>query len=133
MHVSDYQNNKLNKLWSAIGTVVSRGLENGRREFIRSTKIGRYRIEISGLRNKIETLYKELGRELYCLWQAQQVPIPQLENVFKQINALEAEIREKQALIEAIVQERGDQIADADRLGASKTSPAKEIASEMEE
>ncbi len=107
---ADYTDNKLSRLWDTISTAAAKALESGWKELIRSSKIGRCRVEISAINSRIEAHFKELGREYYSLRQANVVSLPQLEDIVRQIKELEEKIGERQDQIEFVVQEREAEI-----------------------
>jgi outer membrane biosynthesis protein TonB len=109
--VTDEPLEGVSKLWDKISETVVKGLKSGKEELLRTSKMGRIRLEISSIKSRIEGKQKELGAEVYRLWLAKKVGIAELEGVFAEIKRLEEQIEEKEKEIEKLVEEREKEAA----------------------
>ena len=97
---------RVSKLWEKISETVVQGLKTGKDELLRTSKMGKIRLDISTIKNRIGGKQKELGREVYELWLAKKVGIAELEGIFAEIKHLDDQIKEKEREIESLIEEK---------------------------
>ncbi len=112
-------------LWEKVSDSVVKGLKTGKDEIVRTSKMGKIRLEISSIKSRIGDKQKELGGQVYNLWVAKQVSIAELEGMFDEIKQLEDEIKAKETEIENLVEEKGTHPITGEKPSEPTTKEAK--------
>ncbi len=94
------------KLWDKLSETVVHGIKSGKEELLRTSKMGKIRLEITGIKNRMGSKQKELGDEVYKLWLAKKVNIAELEGIFTELKQLDDEVKEKEGEIERLTEEK---------------------------
>ncbi len=102
----DEPQDKADSLWEKVSDSVIKGLKTGKSEIVRTSKMGKIRLEISSVKSRIGDRQKELGAQVYNLWVNEKVDVPELEEMFDRIKQLEDEIKQKEREIERLIEEK---------------------------
>ncbi len=114
---------RVSKMWDKMSETVVKGLKTGKEELLRTSRMGKIRLEISSIKNRIESTHKELGGEVYKLWLAKKAGIAELEGTFAEIKRLEEQIEAREKEIERLVGEREEKAAPLAEVKPLRPTP----------
>jgi hypothetical protein len=103
-------------------SVLSRWFKSGVTEIACSSKIGRIRLAISGLRNEKNKVARQMGEKVYGLLEKGELKIPEVEEFFREMRQIEKTIRVRESEIEQIIKDKEIRLLEVS--GDSFPSPA---------
>jgi hypothetical protein len=136
--VSEESGGNLGKFWEKVSDTVVKGVKASKEELVRTSRMGKIRLDISSIKNRIVDKQKELGQEVYRLWLDQKISLTELEHMFSEIKQLETQIKNKEKEIEKLAEEKeetaGDELKSTKIIAEEKTTPeGKDIPTKTEE
>ncbi len=76
--------------------------KRGEQEIVKASKVGKLRLDIVGLRRKMEEKFKELGAKAYKLGIERKIDQPSVKKLSQEIKKIEREIKDKQSQINTL-------------------------------
>ena len=113
----EYDSEGLGGVWEKVSRILEEGLRSGKEELLRTSRVGYLRLEIKNLRRQHDKKLKQLGEELYRLWQGKRINLPQMEPLLREIQGVTSEIKDHESLVEEVLAEREAALAEAEVTG----------------
>ena len=88
--------------WDAIVDSTKKYAKLAKEEIVKSSKIGKVRLEITKIKKQKSKKFQELGEHCFRLLKENTISIEGAEALKDEINKLDAELKEKEAVIEEI-------------------------------
>ncbi len=92
--------------WDKLSEAVKQGFKAGKTELLRTSRMGKIRLEISAIKSRIGSKQRELGFGVYKLWRANKIELGELEGTCLEISRLKEQISEKEKEIDRLIEEK---------------------------